>query len=146
MHIKKLSDRGDTIVEVLISIGVISLILGAAFVMTNRSLQGTRQSQERVNAVKLVESQIERIKYFAATDSDAIFNPPTSPFCISNTNTVVDAANAACAVSTDGAPTTQDPVFHLSISRSGNVFTVINRWDNVRGAQDKLEMKYKVYE
>jgi prepilin-type N-terminal cleavage/methylation domain-containing protein len=142
------SERGDTLVEVLIAIAVISLILGGAFVMTNRSLQGTRDAQERVNATKLVEAQVERIKNIASTDSDTIFGAGTpGSFCINNSGTVVASTNAACAVDISNQPTSAEPVYRLSVTRSGNTFTVTNTWNKVRGSgQNNLVMKYRTYE
>lgn len=149
---RKLAERGDTIVEVLISIAVISLVLGGAFVTTNRSLQGTRQAQERVNATKLVESQIEQLRAVAASQSAFIFGSgvPAS-YCISGSialpaNPVVASTNSACAVNTSGTPSSVEPVFHLSITRSANTFTVRNSWNNVHGSQDNVEMEYKLYD
>jgi len=142
------SQRGDTLVEVLIAIGVISLILGGAFVMTNRSLQGTRDAQERVNATKLVEGQVERIKNLAASDSDALFGAGTpAAYCINNSGTVVASTNTACAVDVSGQPTTTEPRFRISITRSANTFTVTNTWNKVRGSgQNNVVMKYRTYE
>jgi Tfp pilus assembly protein PilV len=142
----KLRERGDTIVEVLIAIGVLSLILGGAFVITNRSLQGSRQAQERQNALKLAESQVEQIKNLATTNGAALF-AAAMPACITSAGTIVGASNATCAVNTDGAPTAAEPIFHLSITRSGNTFTVRNTWANVRGSgNDLVELKYRVYD
>jgi prepilin-type N-terminal cleavage/methylation domain-containing protein len=140
-------ERGDTIVEVLIAIAVISLVLGGAYVTTNRSLQATRAAQERSIALKLAESQLERIKGLAASDPPALFGAP-SPFCIdSSTGLPVDADDEACAVDESGAPTTEEPVFHLSVSRSGNDFTLTESWFNVNGQiTDNLELRYRVYE
>jgi prepilin-type N-terminal cleavage/methylation domain-containing protein len=148
MFIKRLrSERGDTLVEVLIAIGVISLILGGAFVMTNRSLQGTRNAQERVNGVKLVEAQIEQIKGLAATDSDEIFGTSTpASFCISNAGAVVPSTNAACRVDISGAATSAEPIYNLAVTRSANTFTIRNTWNRVSGGQTSVEMKYRVYE
>jgi Tfp pilus assembly protein PilV len=149
---RKLAERGDTIVEVLISIAVISMALGGAFVTTNRSLQGTRQAQERVNATKLVEGQLEQLRAVAASNSAYIFGAgvPAS-YCISGSialpaNPVVSSSNAACAVNTSGTPSSVEPVFHLSISRSGNTFTVNNTWYNVHGTQDHVVMEYRLYD
>lgn len=145
---RRLKEQGDTIVEVLVAIGVTSLILGGAFVITNRSLQGTRQASERQNALKLVESQLEWIKSLSATDATTLFSAPM-PACITSAGAIVTDSNAACFVNTDGAPipTSVQPRFHLSVSRSGNTFTVRNTWDNVRGSgQDLVEMKYRVYD
>lgn len=143
----KLAERGDTIVEVLISIAVISMALGGAFVTTNRSLQGTRQAQERVNATKLVEGQLEQLRSIAASNSAAIFGAgvPAS-YCITSSSTVVASSNSACAVNTSGTPTSVEPVFHLAITRSGNTFTVNNTWNNIHGSQDNVVMEYRLYD
>jgi len=148
MRIRRLAERGDTIVEVLISIAVISLVMGGAFVMTNRSLQGTRDSQDRVNATKLTESQVELLKNIVATNSDAVFGSgaPAS-FCISGSATVVTSSNAACKVGVTGAATTGQPAFQLAITRSGNTFTVTNSWISTRGnTTNSVQLKYRVYE
>jgi len=144
--VKRLSERGDTLVEVLIAIAVISLILGGAFVMTNRSLQGTRDAQERVNATKLVEGQIEQIKNLAAIDSEDLF-AATGSFCIDSTGTVVAASTAGCRVDSSGGTPTEEPIYSLAITRSGNTFTVRNTWADIRGSgQNNVEMKYRAYE
>ena len=144
---RSLKERGDTIVEVLISIAVISTVMAGAFITTNHSLQGTRQAQERVNGLKLVESQIELIKAVASTNSNALYGAgaPTN-YCITPASVVVTSTNAACAVDTTGAPTGTQPVFHLSISRTGNTFTITNNWTNIRGGSDRVIMKYRMYQ
>jgi type II secretory pathway pseudopilin PulG len=143
--------RGDTIVEVLVSITVVSLILGSAFVTTNKSLQATRTSQERSNALKLAESQVEQLK-------GAVANPATAPtvfgaagaFCMYTTAgaiSVLTTPNANCTVGTGGAPTTVEPKFNLSITRSGNDFTIKNTWNNLNGKSvDQITIKYRVYQ
>ena len=145
-RLHQLTQRGDTIVEVLIAIAVISLILGGAFVLTNRSLQGTRAAQERLNAIKLVEGQLEQVKNLSRTNNGAIFGSSTpASYCIDTSSTVQSTSDASCRVNTDGAPTSGDPAFNLSISRAGNTFTVKAVWDSVLGNQDNVEMKYNVY-
>lgn len=146
--ISKRSERGDTLVEVLVAISVVSLVLGGAFVLTNRSLQGTRASQERVNATKLIESQIEQLKNFASTNSDVIFGTSApNPFCIDSSGTIRAASHSGCKVGVNGNPTAAEPMFTLQVMRSGNVFTVKNTWQDVRGTGTaSAEMKYKIYE
>jgi prepilin-type N-terminal cleavage/methylation domain-containing protein len=60
--LKRLDQRGDTIIEVLIAIAIGSLILGITYSTMNRSLITGRRAQERSEALKLAESQLERIK------------------------------------------------------------------------------------
>src|SRR5665213_2078312 len=56
------AERGDTIVEVLITTAIISLILVGAYVTTNSSLLSVRSSQEHSEALSIDESQIEGLR------------------------------------------------------------------------------------
>lgn len=142
--------RGDTLVEVLIAIAVVSLILAGAYVTTNRSLTATRSAQERGNALKLAESQIEQLKGIVTTNPTAVFGGSApSPFCIDSTGAVVAASNAACAVTTNGtpAPAGTQPTFNLSIQRTGNNFVLTETWFNAGGKQtDRLQLRYRLYQ
>lgn len=144
-----LSQRGDTIIEVLIAIAVISSVMGGAFVMTNRSLQNSRDAQERVNATKLVESQVEQVKNLATANASQIFGAgvPAS-FCISAATGLPVASNGApCLVDTSGNATGNEPSFRLANSRSGNTFTFTATWTSFRGnTQNKVEIQYRVYQ
>lgn len=145
--------RGDTIVEVLIAIAVISLVLGGAYVTTNRNLLATRAAQERSNALTLVESQLEQIKSLAVTNADALFdtNAPTE-FCITQDQAIVSAGTADCSVDQSGVPTENEPVYHLSVTRTGPdanlgyLFEVTNIWSDPSGDHDnEVKMIYRIY-
>lgn len=143
--LKRLTERGDTIVEVLISIAVVSLILGGAYVTTNRSLQSSRASQERTNGTKLVEGQLEAIKDLANTTPAAVFNGP-SPFCINLSDETVKSGT--CTVNANGGSVqTGEPSYRLSVVRTNtNTFTITNTWDRVgSGTPEKIVMTYRVY-
>jgi type II secretory pathway pseudopilin PulG len=139
--------RGDTIVEVLISIAVVSMVLAGAYVTTQRSLIATRAAQERSNALKLGQGQLEQLKGIISSNPNSVFGPGApSPFCISG-GAVVAATNTGCRVNTSGAPTTVQPVFRLSIARTGNNFTLTESWENVGGKQtDSLQLRYRAYQ
>jgi prepilin-type N-terminal cleavage/methylation domain-containing protein len=62
LKLKSLSQRGDTIVEVLIAMSIISLVLAAAYVTSTRNTTLMQGSQERQQAQRLVESQIEMVR------------------------------------------------------------------------------------
>jgi prepilin-type N-terminal cleavage/methylation domain-containing protein len=145
--LKKLTQRGDTLVEVLIAIAVISSVLAGAYVVTNKSLTSSRDAQERGNALKLSEGQLERVKTVVTTNPDAIFGlTAPNPFCINSANTPVAISNSACQVNALGVATSGQPQYRLSIQRSGNVFTLTTIWDNVRGTgTSKVELSYKAY-
>lgn len=153
-----IKESGDTIVEVLIAIGVVSLILGGAYVTTNRSLVATRSAEERGNALKLAESQVEQLKGLAKSNPTAIFGAGTPmPFCVSSTTgqpvLAQDAggvATADCKFSAGGAGNnTTEPVFKVAVTRGsdGNTFTVANQWVDASGkVTDTLQLIYRVYE
>jgi len=56
------TERGDTIVEVLIAIGIISLILVSAYAITAKNTAALQRNQERTEAQHLVEGQIEALR------------------------------------------------------------------------------------
>ncbi len=81
--IKRIINRGDTIVEVLIAIVVVSTILTGAYVLSNKSIKGTRSAKEHTVALKYAENQIERLRgAFNTTPPTTI---PTAGFCMDET-------------------------------------------------------------
>lgn len=154
MRIKIRSVRGDTIVEVLLAIAVTSVVLAGAYVAVDRSLKASRAAQERGEAVKVAEAQIERLKYLntSATTEDIY---QTGPFCINSALTVV----AVDDIEVDEA----DPVgcqssgrYVASITRDATteIHQITVLWENVTGSDtteghpgfDEIKMFYRVYE
>ena len=78
------SQAGDTIVEVMIALAVIGAVIGTSYAISARSLRLGRQAQERTEALKLVESQVELIKTAAQGKNTAIFTS-SSDFCLTTT-------------------------------------------------------------
>lgn len=148
LRLRKLAERGDTIVEVLISIAVISMILGGAYVTTNKSLQGTRAAQERSDALKLTESQLEAMKALAGTDNGGgLFANGLGDFCVYN-QAIIAATSANCKVNAKGSPTTAQPAYTLKVTRTNtNTFTVRATWAAIeRSGTDSLDMTYRIYQ
>lgn len=132
-----LNNTGDTIVEVLVSIAIVSTVLAGAFVSANRSLIATRQSQERGEALKLVEGQLERIKSKSSLNTPPSIYTVASPFCIDSNNAF---AASPCAITIIGV------VYNITVERSGNTFTVSADWDRAGGeGREQLRIAYKVY-
>jgi type II secretory pathway pseudopilin PulG len=75
-----MKQRGDTIIEVLLALTVVGLSLGIAYGITNRSLAIGRNAQERTEAVKLAESQIETLKDLYSGDRTQYEDP--SSYCL----------------------------------------------------------------
>jgi type II secretory pathway pseudopilin PulG len=136
---RKLNEIGDTIVEVMLAIAVVSAVLGGAFVSSNKSLQGARQSQERGEAMKLLEGQLERMKQLSGSTGSNLFTQ-SAPFCVNDTPAIRLASDAACRQGTDGR-------YALSITRNANTFTALATWDRIGGGgQDRVQLIYRIYQ
>lgn len=157
-YIKGLGRRGDTLVEVLICILIVSMILTGAYVTTNKSTLRVIDSQERAEGLKLVQGQLEQIRQNATTASPNIFDQPEgSTFCIVNA-AIVSGSNPSCKQDRTGAATTTDPAYQIAASRAAcsvslglptpcNVFTVRATWESIstRGSAYQ-EMSYRLYQ
>lgn len=149
-RLKLLREKGDTLIEVMIAMSVISLVLGGAYVMTNTSLQASRDAQERVNATKLAQSQLELLKSIASSKPTQLFSgtfATGSGFCIDQSGNPIVDTNSACKVNANGTPSTTPPTYSLSIKQSpANNFTLTTTWTNSGGQrQEVIHLKYRVY-
>ncbi len=87
--ITKLNQVGDTIIEVMICLAIMAMVIGAAYASATSSLRVGQRAQERTEAIKLSESQIEKIKYVSGNATSGVFDLPGTPFCLSSTNAKV---------------------------------------------------------
>lgn len=159
---KKLLSRGDTIIEVLLALTIVSTMLGGAYVLANRSLNGSRTSQERGEATKIAETQLERLKNAINGGDDEPFTT-TDLFCMDGSNEVAEAysptSSTVPALLSDNLDSYNDPCkiqnqslpYYVSIEPNvegdDNKFTARVRWDRL-GASGRNEVKliYRVYE
>lgn len=149
---RRLGQRGDTIVEVLVCIAIVSLILAGAYATTHRSSVGVRNSQEHAEALKLVQSQLEQMRTNVADGAKDVFTAGT-PFCMVNAQPVSATTppnSAKCVQNSSGAPTTVEPAYHLTVTRTasgdGSIFTTTAKWDSVSGnGQAQESMSYRLY-
>lgn len=91
LKIKKIShdSRGDTIVEVLLTMAVLAFVLGASYVTANRSLQRGVDSSIRTQAITQTQQQVEVLKVISASDPSRLapYKSDSKPFCINPTTT-----------------------------------------------------------
>ncbi len=153
--IRRLKNNGDTIIEVLISIAVVSTVLAGAFVSASRSLSGGQQSQERTEAVRFTEEQLEHLKVQAAVPANTVFTIATS-FCFdingvqqSMTSTIGSLDTDTTDYLTPGCvrPPTPSNRYNVGITRiATNTFQATTRWDRAGGGgRDEVKIIYRVY-
>lgn len=149
------ANRGDTIIEVLLAIAILGAVLGGAFVAANRNTLVNRSSQERLEAIKVGEAQLERLKAKVSSpdDSDQIFSPPAN-FCIDQANNLA-TGSASCTL--DAAGTSGQPAsrYLANVQRDANLsprpgvtgirFIITVSWSSVLSGQETLSYKYEVF-
>lgn len=152
------NSRGDTIVEVLISMAIAAAVLGSAYTITNRTLANSRQAQEHSEAAKLVQAQLEQLRTLAlkSTIGAAPFQSGTA-YCVDNkpASPTPGQLKQFVASPPPSAPANY-PAECKDIGsvayRTGFVydstqstFRVYVNWDGATGGQDQVSMSYKVY-
>lgn len=158
-----LNNRGDTIVEVLIAIALVAMVLSGAYISSNRSFQVTQASKERDIALRIAESQIERIRgYKTARPHGTI----TSNSCMDGTLTAQSNAGAiqpltsevldgrtgnyatACILDSSGNQYSAASVsipYYAHIEVSSNDYTIHIRWQKAGGGDNQETIMYYRY-
>lgn len=142
------SQRGDTIVEVLMCLAVLGVAGGGAFLSTNQNIKITQASQERLAAVKLAESQVELLR-IAVRENTSLYNPGGS-FCL--------PLSSPCTMSADGnaAAAGVQPRYNVGINKVSDInstpgvtgvrYQISVVWESIRGSgNDRLDTYYEVY-
>jgi Tfp pilus assembly protein PilV len=97
---KTMSQKGDTIVEVLIAMTVLATVIAGAYAISNKSMISAQQAQERTQATKLAEGQVDRLKYIAGltnqTQFEQLILSATPNKCIDSNNVVKGKNTSQC--------------------------------------------------
>jgi prepilin-type N-terminal cleavage/methylation domain-containing protein len=152
------NQRGDTIIEVLIAMSIIGLVLGASYGIANRSLAIGRSAQERTEASKISETQVERLRQQSSQVNSPIFTIANGQaFCIAN-----DGSISTFATSVEIKPLAQadedltaypanckygpDGRYSASIVREDSVFSVRTRYYGIGSSKaDEVLFTYRSY-
>lgn len=145
--------KGDTIVEVLIAIVILSLILTGAYVTSNDSLLNIRDAEERIQALGIAQSQAETLR----ADADTLFaggayaaylgNGGTAPtFCFSSTNSFQDYRSSPSSCQFTTIP------YDVQIQGLGptpdntNTFKITVSWSSISAfsVKDQITIYYRV--
>lgn len=161
--------RGDTILEVMMCVAVIGFVLTAAFALTSKNTTSQLKAQERAEALKVAETQLELFKsyvdinklpdanmYFCAkadttTTSGVRLVELTGP-ATPNPNINADASTAYPAECRY-----QDDLFSVAVwspnksnligGTSGIPYGVTVRWDAAGGGpREELKIFYNLYD
>lgn len=134
------NQTGDTIVEVMASIAVLGMALGAAYGLSNRSFNTAVHTRDRIEAMALAEGQVEFLKDIGLKGQIATFNK-SGTFCFDDNN----GARSTNCVNYKGSIYTLGITYCSGVGCSpANVFTVTATWISGGGGDNKqLTLFYK---
>jgi type II secretory pathway pseudopilin PulG len=148
---KKLNKNGDTIVEVLIALAILGLVIGSAYSIASRSLKSAQQAQERTQATKLAEGQIDSIKYLSESANvadDVLFASATAATEGSKKCIVKPDGQTVIQVLNDDGENCKYGTFFKRLLWYDDVrrlFTIRVEWDSVvSGVSQDVTMQYRV--
>jgi prepilin-type N-terminal cleavage/methylation domain-containing protein len=127
---------GDTLIEVLIALAVVSLLLGGAIATSNQSQRGSIRSQERSEANKVAEAQVENLRAttFKNIGTSTLFHFDASGNLVSGAGTMAGAGGTGYAVQIS------------RVNSTDHTFTVSVSWTPAGGGpSSNVIMKYAVY-
>lgn len=148
------NQAGDTIIEVMFAVAVVGMVVAGSFSTANRALRMGRFAHEQTEALKLAESQIEKIKYVITIDPSK--NPPNlfdksnadnRVFCIDDSNPykkvlTKESDPAASCKNISG-------LYTIQVTYDGtaeDVFVVRVTWERESSAEKGLiQVSYKVH-
>lgn len=141
--LRKKNQAGDTIVEVMISLTMLSLALGSAYALSNQSLRNATEANQRSEALALAQSQVDLLASERNNDSTfAADYQVGSPFCINMDSTKINADDDGFC---DDFNSTSYNIA-VNYGSSNQVFTVTAQWDNPTqpGGVATLNLYYKL--
>lgn len=151
VHKMSLKERGDTIIEVLIAIAVASSVLAITYATMNRNLLIIRDSQERTEAAKIAQGQIEALRGMTL-DNPALLIAADSNFCMKTDGTTPQSvAGGSPAVNLNADDWSHytgacvNGIYHVVITTSDHqTYKFYVRWDQVGGSgRDEVVMVYR---
>jgi type II secretory pathway pseudopilin PulG len=164
---KIFNERGDTIVEVMVVLAILSFAVIISYSTANRSLRDAQQSEQNSTATELAQSQVEQIRSMVLSSNNsntgAISNLTSEenynqePFCMNNgtqtpgacTYTAIEAGGTGVSYSV--SDTLYQPPPQASF-QSGfpdiylNEFQVQVTWPDALGeGTDTVTLSYRAY-
>jgi prepilin-type N-terminal cleavage/methylation domain-containing protein len=154
----RLSQSGDTIVEVLIAIAIVSSVLAGAFSVTQKSVRAVRSSQEHAEMLQLLQGQVELVRAIAVNDipgSAALFGTVGSYYCIDTSSKALqiysggEVAPAGNLANVPAACKGLSGLYNIGIKATKSVdgnytFTFNGWWDAQGGGTNNMQLSYKI--
>lgn len=122
--INRLTQSGETIVEVLVAIAVIGAVLGSSYAIVSRNSNSYQQASERTAALKLAENQLELIRGY---DQSTLPNT----FCF--IGGILKTSAADCS----------QGIYQITVTKASTAYEVAVSWPGINGNTETLNLRYK---
>ena len=99
-----LNKKGDTIVEVLIALTILSLAMSISYATVNSSIQGLLVARTTAKATSLLQQQVETLRITSNLGS----NTDTTGFCFDGKGSLAVAGTATCVINNTTVKITED--------------------------------------
>lgn len=141
---EKVASTGDTIIEVMMSLVILSLILATVYAMGTRSLRAGTESNQRTEALSIAQSQIDLLVNAKNIDPSFAQNFQTDQaYCLKPDGTKDTSAqnnsNKLCNSYSGGQ-------YSVGVSYDSNVFTITTQWPSADAPNGmaNLNLYYKL--
>ena len=146
--LKSRMEGGDTIVEVIVAIAIVSQVLAAAYVLSNHNVLTIQDSQEHSQAMQDIQSEIEMLKN---ADGAGITTSTSNCYDLDSSHSTFDkVVSNACTFNANGQyDSTTEPYYNLSVSSDGaapptpKLYTIAASWNDVFGHRGNVTMHYR---
>lgn len=128
---RKLSNKGETIVEVMIAIAVVGGVLSGAYYLLNQSYKQSQAAVERTAGVKAAEAKVEILRTFNPTQLGTY--AVNANFCISNAGPVADT-DGACKI---------DRYTVTAKKLTNNAYEIKAEWDGLLAPKESATIYYQ---
>jgi type II secretory pathway pseudopilin PulG len=134
---------GDTIVEVLISMAIVSVILAGAYAITTQDLKATQDASERSQAQQLVQQQIELLRPYAATGTTVPDGNCLQEGGLPATGGVTAVSGANCQLQGGSGTCTSSFCYTVAITQpTAGSYEITATWPNQHGSNSSVTMDY----
>lgn len=144
----KRNQNGDTIIEVLLAITILGAVIASAYVISSRAMSTTRQNNERNQAIRYAETQLEYLKDASVNNSnfdtalknqlssgaDKCFSPSGGGYNITSGNN--------CKL--DNKYETYVKYYDPTTNSGDEYFVATLKWEGDRGPQ-RIDVPFRAY-
>lgn len=137
------NQKGDTIIEVVIAIVIVSIVLVGAYTSATGSLNLITEAQQHMKALGLAQNQVEDLRAKSTSLSSSEYSVG-SKFCFNSLNIAVPYVGATPPACTQGIYTSEIISQGNNYGTGNYQFQVYVTYPSITGATGNVGLLYRV--